>query len=77
MEEQKEQGILSESELINVTGGAYVGPCIAYTVIRGDTLTKIARRFGTSVDILVQLNQIKNPNKIYIGQVLLIPVVER
>lgn len=39
-----------------------------YTVVKGDNLTKIARRFGTSVNQLVQWNNIKNPNLIYPGQ---------
>jgi LysM repeat protein len=41
-----------------------------YTVVRGDNLTKIAKRFGTSVAELVRINKIKNPNAISVGQVL-------
>lgn len=50
-----------------------------YTVKRGDTLTKIAKRFASSIsgnttsakiDTLVKLNNIKNRNLIYVGQVL-------
>lgn len=41
-----------------------------YTVVSGDTLTKIAKKYGTSVAKLVSLNDIKNPNKIYVGQKL-------
>lgn len=44
-----------------------------YTVVAGDTLTAIAKRFGTTVEILCQLNDIKDPNKIYVGQVLKLP----
>lgn len=40
-----------------------------YTVVLGDTLAKIATKFGTSVDKLVELNKINNPNLIYVGQV--------
>lgn len=39
-----------------------------YTVVRGDTLSGIASRYGTSVAKLVSLNGIKNPNLIYTGQ---------
>ena len=39
-----------------------------YTVVKGDNLTKIAKRFGTTVNQLVQWNGIKNPNLIYPGQ---------
>ena len=41
-----------------------------YIVKKGDTLTKIAKRYGTTVDALVKKNNIKNPNLIYVGQVL-------
>ncbi len=41
-----------------------------YTVVRGDTLSRIARRFGTTVDALASLNGIKNKNLIRVGQVL-------
>jgi LysM repeat protein len=33
----------------------------------GDTLSKIARKFGTTVDNLVALNGISNPNQIAAG----------
>ena len=41
-----------------------------YTVVRGDTLSGIARRYGTTVSYLASLNNIKNVNLIYVGQVL-------
>lgn len=40
-----------------------------YTVKKGDTLSRIAMRFNTTVDELMKLNpQIKDPNLIYVGQ---------
>ena len=44
-----------------------------YTVVRGDTLSEIAQKYGTTVDTLVQLNGIKDPNLIVVGQVLKLP----
>ena len=41
-----------------------------YTVVLGDTLGKISNRFGVSVDRLVKLNKLENPNLIYVGTVL-------
>ncbi len=41
---------------------------ITYTVVKGDTLTKIAKKYNVSVDSLVKLNNIKNKNVIYVGQ---------
>lgn len=48
-------------------------PDIAYVVIRGDSLSVIARRFNTSVSRLVSLNQLASRNRIAIGQRLLLP----
>ncbi|NLO90296.1 MAG: LysM peptidoglycan-binding domain-containing protein, partial [Clostridia bacterium] len=39
-------------------------------VKKGDTLSHIAKRFGTTVNELARLNNIKNPNLIYVGQKL-------
>ena len=44
-----------------------------YTVRQGDTLTAIAARFGTTSKVLVQLNAIKDPALLKIGQVLVLP----
>lgn len=43
-----------------------------YTIIRGDTLSTLARRFGTTVAALQQANQM-NSTKLRIGQTLLVP----
>jgi LysM repeat protein len=43
------------------------------TVRSGDTLTKIAKRNGTSAEALVKLNKIKNPAALQIGQKLRLP----
>ncbi len=44
-----------------------------YTVRRGDTLWALARRYHTTVSELVRLNNIPNPDLIYVGQVLRLP----
>ncbi|MCA9967832.1 MAG: LysM peptidoglycan-binding domain-containing protein, partial [Anaerolineales bacterium] len=44
-----------------------------YIVQPGDTLTRIAQRFGTTVDTLVRNNNIPNPNLIHVGQQLEVP----
>jgi LysM repeat protein len=43
----------------------------AYYAVKGDTLRKIAAKFGTTVDAILKLNpQITNPNVIYVGQAI-------
>ena len=48
--------------------------CVIYTVKRGDNLWNLSRQYGTTVQSIAQLNQIQNPNLIYPGQRLRIPV---
>lgn len=43
---------------------------ISYTVVPGDNLSAIASKFNTTVSNLCSLNNINNPNLIYVGQVL-------
>ena len=43
---------------------------ITYTVQRGDTLSEIASRYGTTVQEIVSINNIVNANLIYPGQTL-------
>ena len=45
---------------------------IIYTVKTGDTLYKIADRYGTSVSNLIQYNYLKSPYIIYPGQQLVV-----
>lgn len=49
------------------------GGTTTYVVRPGDTLSSIARAFGTTVSAIVAANNIANPNLIYPGQVLVIP----
>ncbi len=44
-----------------------------YTVARGDTLSTIAGRNGTTWQILAELNGISDPRSLRVGQVLQLP----
>ena len=44
-----------------------------YIVVKGDTLSGIARRFKTTVETLAKLNDIKNVNIIRVGQKIILP----
>ena len=63
-------GWVNAGDISGKTGG---GSAKTYTVVKGDTLSKIAKRYGTTVDTLVKLNGIKNKNLINIGQVIKLP----
>ena len=49
---------------------------VTYKVKKGDTLSGIAAKYGTTVKKLASLNSIKNVNLIYVGQVLTISKTE-
>lgn len=64
---------------ILVTGAAVpaeASPCqpVYHTVKVGQNLTQIARLYGVTVQAIVKANNLWNPNVIYVGQRLLIPV---
>lgn len=46
-----------------------------YIVQRGNTLTGIAQEYGVTIESIVRLNEIANPNLIFIGQILRIPTI--
>jgi LysM repeat protein len=46
-----------------------------HTVKAGETLAKIGQQYGLSWSLIAQANNLPNPNRILVGQVLCIPVV--
>lgn len=40
---------------------------VIYTVVKGDTLSKIASKYGTNYKVLAAYNEIPNPNLIHVG----------
>ena len=42
------------------------------TVEKGDSLSKIAKRYGTTIDALVRINELCDANQIFVGQVLVL-----
>lgn len=45
---------------------------VTYTVKKGDTLSSIAKKYNTTASNIAKLNNIKNVNRIYVGQKLII-----
>lgn len=46
---------------------------VTYTVKTGDTLSKIASKYGTTYQLLANYNGISDPNKVYVNQTIKIP----
>lgn len=66
--------IITEEERKNILNMYLVEQSSTYVVKPGDTLTKIASTYGTTVQQLAKINNIQNINLINVGQKLNIPV---
>ena len=66
----KKMGGTTTSTTPGTTGASSAAKGTAHTVVAGDTLGKIAARYGTTVDALAAINGIKNKNLIRVGQVI-------
>ena len=82
MTEINNNEILNEEELDEVAGGAKYGDgtryIIEYKVVKGDNLTKIARKFNSTINSIMALNPIiKNKNVILVGWTLKICVNDK
>ncbi|MBM4465690.1 MAG: LysM peptidoglycan-binding domain-containing protein [Chloroflexi bacterium] len=47
-----------------------------HIVVAGDTLSGLARKYGTTVEAIMEANGLSDPGLIIVGQVLSIPVEE-
>ena len=65
---------INPEELNEAAGGAAGGRWITYTVVKGDSLSRIGTRYHVTVNDLVRWNNIANPRLILIGQKLRIYV---
>ena len=66
----------AEPAAATTAAGASTPATTKYTIQPGDNLTKIAKQFGTTVEALVRYNGIANPNLIYAGHELIVPLDE-
>ena len=61
---------------LTVTATPAVTPALSirtHTVLPGQSLATIAEEYGTTVEAIVELNKLANPDVIEVGQELLIP----
>ena len=64
---------INENELQSVSGGAFSGTVFKYQMKQGDVLSAVAQHYNTTVSIICELNNIKNPDKLEVGQIILVP----
>ena len=62
-------------DISTITNDKYETNHIVYTIKPGDTLTSIAARYNVSIQSIVNLNNISNPNLIFAGEQLRINLV--
>lgn len=62
--------LIYPGQRLRVNVGSESRPIITYVVNPGDTVYTIARRFHTTVQDIVRLNGLTNPDVIYPGQIL-------
>lgn len=58
---------------INIAPGSVAG---THTVAAGETLGTLAQQYGTSIEELMDLNDLSNPDLLHVGQALQVPGVE-
>lgn len=67
---------LAEGQMLDVECAAYKGKCVVYVIKAGDMLATISAAFGTTVKAIVTLNNIQNPDRIMVGQKIVVPKVK-
>lgn len=67
--------VKSESNNEQNNNENYIQNYQIYSVKKGDTLLQIAINYNNTVEKIVSLNNINNPNLIYVGQKIKIPIV--
>lgn len=69
-----EREMLPDDALTGVAGGQYTGPVFMYVIQPGDSLARLAHRYGTTVQILAELNHLTDdPQQIRAGRTIMIP----
>lgn len=72
-EEQGSRSTLPVVPPSSAGAAAVAEETVVHTVASGENLAVIARRYGCSVEEIVQANGLKNPNALALGQKLKVP----
>jgi LysM repeat protein len=68
-----EPSLLYTGQTIVVPGRGAPPAANVHVVEEGETLSTIAERYGTTVDELLRLNDVPDPNNVPVGQTLILP----
>ncbi len=71
------ESIVVESEMPPKIDAQPTPPTELYIVQKGDVLSQLALDFDTTTSTLVELNHLPNPDVLYVGQALQVPVGRR
>jgi nucleoid-associated protein YgaU len=69
---ERDQGLDAQSVPVIVIGG--MQGYLLHQVVRGDTVSAIARDTGSTVAKIAAASRLRNPDKIQVGQVLRVPL---
>lgn len=65
--------LIYPGQVLLIPGVDDLEPDIVHVVVRGDTLSRIASRYGSTISQLVEANSIDDPDLIWVGQKIIIP----
>lgn len=66
------QGVSGSAAVTDASYAPVLSDGTIHVVQRGDTLSRIAQRYGLSLQQIMTINGISNPNHVYVGQRLLV-----
>lgn len=72
----KDRTAVTDNELELVNGGEGYGPYSVYVLKNGDTLSVIATLCHTTEAIIREINNLRDPVRLYKGNKLLVPYYE-
>ena len=64
---------LEDTALDSVAGGKYTGPTFVYILQPNDNLYQLATRYGTTLSVVLELNNLSSLDQLRQGMRLLLP----
>lgn len=67
---EEEYQLFMSGEYVDATSNDNVNSVESHIVVAGDTLSEIATKYNTTYQELAKINNISDPNSIYVGQII-------